>query len=63
MDQRQVDPRPDDATGDYEYDQAHEQPGGGPHGHYAQRPSTPAPTPRRTPEPDGDMSYDEAHDF
>src|SRR5689334_8802965 len=54
VEQRQVDQRPDDASGDYEYDQAHEHPAAGPHGHYAQGPSGPVPAARRPPEPDGD---------
>ncbi len=62
MEQRQVEQRPD-ASGDYEYDQAHEQRGSGPHAHPAERRVAPAPAPRRPSEPDGDMSYDEAHDF
>ena len=63
VEQREVHQQRDDSSGDYEYDQAHEQPAGGPRGHAPQGRSSPAPAGRRPPEPDGDMSYDEAHDF
>jgi len=63
VEQHQVHEQPDDSSGDYEYDQAHERPDGGQRGHSAQGRSSPAPAGRRPPEPDGDMSYDEAHDF
>ena len=54
--------RPDD-SGDYEYDLAHERPTG--QQSVAHRPDErPAPGPAgRQVELDGDMSYDEAHDF
>jgi hypothetical protein len=61
VEQRQVDQRPDDATGDYEYDEAHERPAGESRGHTAQ--ARPAPAPAERWEPDGDMGYDEAHNF
>ena len=65
MDQRRVDQRlvqqsSDDSSGDYEYDEAHEQPAGV---HPAAGRAVPAPAGHRPPEQDGDMSYDEAHDF
>lgn len=50
-----------DTAGDYEYDEAHEQSAGGSHRPAEGRPA--APTRRPPSEPDGDMSYDEAHDF
>jgi hypothetical protein len=56
-----VQQRPEDLSGDYEYDLAHEATGGGgppP----ARRPEERAPA-RRQVELDQDMSYDEAHDF
>lgn len=52
-----------DTSGDYEYDQAHEQPAGGQHVHPVEGRPAPAPAGRRPTEPDGDMSYDDAHDF
>ena len=51
-----------DAAGDFEYDEAHERAAGVP-GRPAERRPGPAPTARPPSEPDGDMSYDEAHDF
>ena len=55
--------RPDAASGDYEYDLAHEAGGGA--AAPARRPDERAgPPPARHPvELDQDMSYDEAHDF
>jgi hypothetical protein len=55
--QRRTDP-----GGDYEYDEAHEQAAGGP-GRPAERRPAPAPAGQPPVESDGDMSYDEAHDF
>lgn len=63
MEQHQVHPQQDDSSGDYEYDQAHEQTDGAPRAHAAQGRPSPPPAGRRPPEPDGDMSYDEAHQF
>jgi len=57
-----VEQRPEDVSGDYGYDEAHEQSTGVPHEHLAGRP-VPGPAGRPRPDPDGDMSYDEAHDF
>jgi hypothetical protein len=56
--------RPDDLSGDYEYDLAHDGTGGGA-GVPAHRPDERAgPAPAHRPvELDQDMSYDEAHDF
>ncbi|MCW2530993.1 MAG: hypothetical protein JWP62_563 [Blastococcus sp.] len=59
-----VQQRPEDLSGDYEYDLAHEQTGGrgqGPGERRGER-SGPAPAGRQV-ELDQDMSYDEAHDF
>jgi hypothetical protein len=57
-----VDPRADAASGDYEYDLAHERTGGAPP---ARRPveHLSLPPDRRRVEPDQDFSYDEAHGF
>jgi hypothetical protein len=59
-----VQQRPEDLSGDYEYDLAHE--ARGPRGTGGNEPhaehSGPAPT-RTQVELDQDMSYDEAHDF
>ena len=63
VEQQEVHQQQESSSGDYEYDQAHEQPAGGPRGHATQGRSGPAPAGRRPPEPDGDMSYDDAHDF
>ena len=63
VEQRQVPQQQDDSSGDYAYDQAHERTAGGPRRRPAPDRSAPAPAGRRPPEPDGDMSYDEAHDF
>jgi hypothetical protein len=60
VDQRQ-DERSDGGSGDYEYDQAHEKLPGGEGAHRGS--DRPAPAPAGPSEPDGDMSYDEAHDF
>jgi hypothetical protein len=51
-----------DTAGDYEYDEAHEPAVVG-HARPEKRRPAPAPAERRPPEPDGDMGYDEAHDF
>jgi hypothetical protein len=59
-----VQQRPEDLSGDYEYDLAHERTGGrgkGP-GERDRERAGPAPAHREV-EPDQDMSYDEAHDF
>jgi hypothetical protein len=56
-----VDQRPDEPSGDYEYDLAHDRPGRGSEVHRAAEHVIPPPA--RPVEPDGDMSYDEAHDF
>jgi hypothetical protein len=56
-----VQQRPEDLSGDYEYDLAHEARGTGANAPRAEHPA-PAPT-RRQVELDQDMSYDEAHDF
>jgi hypothetical protein len=58
-----VQQRPDDVSGDYEYDLAHEQAGrrGRAPAEASERPG-PAPAGRRV-DSDQDMSYDEAHDF
>ena len=55
--------RPEDQSGDYEYDLAHQtgHRGRAPEAGRAERPG-PAPAPRKI-ELDQDMSYDEAHDF
>ena len=57
-----VEQRRTDTGGDYEYDEAHEQSGRAPYRPAESRPA-PAPAGRPPREPDGDMSYDEAHDF
>jgi len=53
----------DEATGDYEYDEAHDRAVTGPVGHPEAGRPAPVPAGRRRPEPDGDMTYDEAHGF
>ena len=56
--------RPEDLSGDYEYDLAHEQPGGPGSAPAERRGEHPGPAPAgREVELDQDMSYDEAHDF
>jgi len=57
-----VEQRRPDTGGDYEYDEAHEQSVRGP-AHPPEGRPAPAPAGRPSSEPDGDMSYDEAHDF
>jgi hypothetical protein len=58
-----VQDRPD-ASGDYEYDLVHEQPGRGEKSASHRADAPPAPAPAGRPLEDGeDMSYDEAHDF
>jgi len=57
-----VEQRPPDTGGDYEYDEAHERSAGG-HGRPPDGRPAPAPPGGPSSEPDGDMSYDEAHDF
>lgn len=57
-----VEQRDDRTSGDYEYDEAHERLAGE-HSHPEARRAAPAPAGRPPPERDGDMSYDEAHDF
>jgi hypothetical protein len=59
-----VQKRPEDLSGDYEYDLAHELRGPRGAGGTEQRAEHSGPAPaRRQVEPDEDMSYDEAHDF
>jgi hypothetical protein len=58
-----VQQRPEDLSGDYEYDLAHERAGRG-HGPGERDRERAGPAPaHREVEPDQDMSYDEAHDF
>jgi hypothetical protein len=52
--------RPDEPSGDYEYDLAHEAAAGSPAQRPPERPHLP---PARSAELDQDMSYDEAHGF
>ena len=55
--------RPEDLSGDYEYDLAHERTGNRPPAPDVRR-EHPGPPPAHRPlEPGQDMSYDEAHDF
>jgi hypothetical protein len=59
-----VQQRPEDVSGDYEYDLAHEETSGPRTAHEAPRPERPGPAPAHRPVEFGqDMSYDEAHDF
>ena len=54
--------RPEDLSGDYEYDLAHERTGGA--AAVQRRDERPGPAPEHRPVEFGqDMSYDEAHDF
>jgi len=62
VEQRSGEQRPDDVSGDYGYDEAHERSTGVPHEHLVAR-SVPGPARRPPSDRDGDMSYDEAHDF
>ena len=56
--------RPDEVSGDYEYDLAHELRGGPGTGGNESRTEHAGPAPaRRRVELDQDLSYDEAHDF
>ena len=56
--------RPEEPSGDYEYDLVHEQIGGRHAGGQQSPPGRPGPAPaRHAAELDQDMSYDEAHDF
>ena len=56
--------RPEDSSGDYAYDLAHEQTGDRGRAPEERRGEGPGPVPvHRKVELDQDMSYDEAHDF
>jgi hypothetical protein len=56
--------RPEDLSGDYEYDLAHDQTGGSGDAQEERRSERPEPSPAgRRVELDQDLSYDEAHDF
>lgn len=62
MESESVHQQPEELSGDYEYDMAHERPTGSPAAHRRDQRAGPAPAAGQF-ELDQDMSYDEAHDF